>query len=97
MVVITRQQSITDQSALQGLCLFCCSYTEIPGIRVWFLFLLLKNLPFCLGKNVNTGKNEYVARETSRYKMKKKYSQGESIGLFTSELSSFMLEGLLLS
>lgn len=63
---------------------------------MWFLFLLPKNLPFCLGKDVNTGKCVYVGRETSRDERKKK-SQGESIGLFTSELSSFMLEALLFS
>lgn len=64
---------------------------------MWFLFLLPKNLPFCLGKYVNTGKCVYVGRETSRDERKKKKSQGESIGLFTSELSSFMLEALLFS
>lgn len=64
---------------------------------MWFLFLLPKNLPFCLGKDVNTGKCVYVGRETSRDERKKKKSQGESIGLFTSELSSFMLEALLFS
>lgn len=42
------------------------------GILVWFLFLLPKNLPFCLGKYVNTGKCVYVGRETSRDERKKK-------------------------
>lgn len=45
------------------------------GILVWFLFLLPKNLPFCLGKYVNTGKCVYVGRETSRDERKKKKSR----------------------